>query len=91
MMYMPMTLPLPRMLWKMPACRELQVEKFKETDAESAPATTISMGMFFTTYLRVGASSPYAIDATLRPFTQRADSTRPNDLKIEKETTHDLA
>ena len=45
------------------------------------------MGMFFTTYLR----SPYAIDATLRPFTRRADSSRgPNGPKIKKETTHDL-
>ncbi len=56
MMYMPMTEPLPRMLWKMPACdtvtTQVQVENFEETDAESAPATTISMGMFFTTYLR---------------------------------------
>jgi hypothetical protein len=35
--------------------------------------------------------SPYAIDATLRPFTQRADSSRgPNGLKFEKETTHGL-
>ena len=59
MMYKPMSEPLPKMLWKMPACdtvratstasRELQVEKVKELDAESVPATTISMGMFLTT------------------------------------------
>ncbi len=56
MMYKPIKLPLPKMLWKMPACdtvTKLQVEKFEEMDAESVPATTISMGMFLTTYLRV--------------------------------------
>ena len=48
------------MLWKIPACevdalrimKTLQVEKCKDMDAESVPATTISMGMFLTTYLR---------------------------------------
>jgi hypothetical protein len=40
-----------------PHRRELQVEKFEETDAESVPATTISMGMFFTTYLRAATAS----------------------------------
>ena len=54
------------MLWKMPARETLtimNVWRFRETenaidevevDAESVPATTISMGMFLTTYLRGG-------------------------------------
>ena len=48
-----------------PRCHlpKVQVEKFKEIDSESVPATTISMGTFLTTYLR---GDGVAADA--RPF-----------------------
>ena len=51
------------MLWKIPVCVDALMtmkivwrcrEKCKEMDAASVPATTISMGMFLTTYLRGG-------------------------------------